>query len=145
MLWFGINSLVFGGILILVSHFTTRQPVLQPSAANGRFAVVDRKAAHINAALDILGTVGIVSFVVAGLVIVIAILLPTYCNRYCFEDRDVELPPAALLAYTSLSTDEPTCSVPVTQQVLSVQPERKVTESASLDDENHKQLEPGPY
>lgn len=134
LLWFGINTLVFGAVLILIGHFTARQPILHPVNASGRFAIVDRRAGRINLALDVLGTVGIISFCIAGVLIVIAVLLPTYFNEYCFEDRMIasELDDESVhsaAGYTSLPEEPPSSpverTVPVTQRIENVQPTSK--------------------
>lgn len=130
LLWFGINSLVFGAILILVSHFTTRHQVLHSATADKRFAVVDKRAARINTALDILGTVGIISFCSAGVLIVVAVLLPTYFNKYCFEDRDI---PSESETYSRLNSEDESSIervIPATQHIEGVQPKRRDSEMA---------------
>ena len=139
LLWFGINTLVFGAILILVGHFTPRQAILHPVLANGRYALVDRRAGRINLALDVLGTVGIISFCVAGVIIVVAVLLPTYFNEYCFEDRDIpsdDKESSYSGGYVSIPSEPPASpverTVPATQLVESVQPARK-GKQASVD------------
>ena len=117
---------------ILVGHFTPRQAILHPVLANGRYALVDRRAGRINLALDVLGTVGIISFCVAGVIIVVAVLLPTYFNEYCFEDRDIpsdDEESSYSGGYVSIPSEPPASpverTVPATQLVESVQPARK--------------------
>ncbi|XP_067932874.1 neurensin-1-like [Watersipora subatra] len=134
LLWFGINSLVFGAILILVSHFTPRQALMHPATADDRFAIVDDRASRINAALDILGTVGIVSFCCAGVLIVVAVLLPTYFKEFCFENRDIETPspPSAADSDGRLNSEEAVNieqKIPATHLLKGVQPQRKASES----------------
>jgi len=134
LLWFGINSLVFGAILILVSHFTPRKETLQTSS-DERFALVDKNASRVNATLDILATVGVVCFCVAGILVIIAIVLPTYFSQYCFEDRDTNEETISL--YSSAPSNEPRSpverSVPATQLIRSVQPKRLSSESGVID------------
>lgn len=137
ILLFGINFLVLGAVLILVSHFTSRKDILQPLTEMKGYALVDQKAGRYNSVLDTLGTVGIITFVLAGTLIIVAVLLPTYCNDYCFEDRLIEPTAseagaeAGLLSFTTSGESSPIeRTVPVTQVIHEVQPVRRDSESA---------------
>jgi len=90
ILWFGVTFLTFGGVLMLISHFGERSSPYENTIGDGRYAILDRRALTINNILDALGIVGIVMFCVGGCLVVVAVLLQTACNRYCFEDQVID-------------------------------------------------------
>ena len=110
---------------IIIGYAIPRQPELRGQTAE--YKIIDRNAIAFNRNLDMCKLVGLASFCAGGVVLVAALLTPTFANSYWDENITTEPFRLALAEDQELSESVDDArpkspGLPVTEKIRCIQP-----------------------
>lgn len=139
------RCLVIGIIAITAGFLTPQRPInIGTSTDDAGRQFVDRSAASFDLKLEICRLVGLTMFCAGGLILAVALMIPTFLYRYCGDATDYGDDVTAVMVDSGgggLDQDDDEArplpvkvAVPVTEKLTEVQPPRRAGQTSMVGD-----------